>query len=100
VCDATWAARHERSPSAAIATREYKTDVDLQRLHASVPWLVTWDDLEVDNNYAGTRSESLDPDFRRRRVAAYRAYFEHMPLRTQAHPTRSGVVLRSRHDFG
>jgi alkaline phosphatase D len=79
---------------------QYKTDVDLQRLHASVPWLVTWDDHEVDNNYAGTRSESLDPDFRHRRAAAYRAYFEHMPLRAQARPTRSGVILRSRHDFG
>ena len=28
----------------------YKTDPDLQRLHAAVPWLVTWDDHEVDNN--------------------------------------------------
>jgi alkaline phosphatase D len=26
-------------------------------LHAAVPWLVTWDDHEVDNNYAGTRSD-------------------------------------------
>ena len=79
---------------------QYKTDPDLQRLHAAVPWLVTWDDHEVDNNYAGTRSESLDPDFRRRRAAAYQAYFEHMPLRARARPTASGMILRSRHDFG
>ena len=72
----------------------------LQRLHAAVPWLVTWDDHEVDNNYAGTRDEALDPNFRKRRAAAYQAYFEHMPLRKQARPTRSGVVLRARHDFG
>jgi alkaline phosphatase D len=79
---------------------QYKTDPELQRLHASVPWLVTWDDHEVDNNYAGTRSESLHPDFRRRRGAAYRAYFEHMPLRQRARPGSSGMVLRSRHDWG
>jgi alkaline phosphatase D len=79
---------------------QYKTDPDLQRLHAAVPWLVTWDDHEVDNNYAGTRSESLDPAFGRRRAAAYRAYFEHMPLRQRARPTESRMVLRSRRDWG
>jgi alkaline phosphatase D len=79
---------------------QYKTDRDLQRLHAAVPWLVTWDDHEVDNNYAGTRDEALDPDFRKRRAAAYQAYYEHMPLRARARPTRSGVVLRARQDFG
>ena len=79
---------------------QYKTTEYLQRLHSAVPWLVTWDDHEVDNNYAGTRDEALDPNFRKRRAAAYQAYFEHMPLRKQARPTRSGVVLRARHDFG
>ena len=79
---------------------QYKTAEYLQGLHAAVPWLVTWDDHEVDNNYAGTRDETLDPGFRARRAAAYQAYFEHMPLRKQARPTRSGVVLRARHDFG
>lgn len=48
---------------------QYKTDPDLQRLHAAVPWLLTWDDHEVDNDYAGLRSESLDPEFARRRAA-------------------------------
>lgn len=79
---------------------QYKTDPDLQRLHAAVPWLVTWDDHEVDNDYAGTRSESLDPDFTRRRAAAYHAYFEHMPLREIARPTPSRMILRSRHNWG
>jgi alkaline phosphatase D len=79
---------------------QYKTDPDLQRLHAAVPWLVTWDDHEVDNDYAGTRSETLDPDFPRRRAAAYQAYFEHMPLRERARPTPARMVLRSRHNWG
>jgi alkaline phosphatase D len=79
---------------------QYKTAEYLQRLHAAVPWLVTWDDHEVDNNYAGTRDEALVPDFRSRRAAAYQAYFEHMPLRKRARPTRSGVILRACYDFG
>jgi alkaline phosphatase D len=79
---------------------QYKTDRDLQALHAAVPWLVTWDDHEVDNNYARLRSETLDPDFARRRAAAYRAYYEHMPLRSRARPRADGVILRSRHDVG
>jgi alkaline phosphatase D len=80
---------------------QYKTDPDLQRLHAAVPWLVTWDDHEVDNDYAARRSETLEPDFARRRTAAYRAYFEHMPLRGIARPTASGaMLLRARYDFG
>jgi alkaline phosphatase D len=79
---------------------QYKTDADLQRLHAAVPWLVTWDDHEVENDYAGLRSESLDPDFGRRRAAAYRAYFEHMPLPEVARPTPARMILRSRHNWG
>ena len=79
---------------------QYKTDPDLQRLHAAVPWLVTWDDHEVANDYAGLQSESLERDFGRRRAAAYQAYFEHMPLRELARPTPSRMVLRSRHNWG
>jgi alkaline phosphatase D len=79
---------------------QYKTDRDLQRLHAAVPWLVTWDDHEVDNNYARERSETLDPEFLRRRSAAYRAYFEHMPLREAARLSGGGMLLRSRVDMG
>jgi len=79
---------------------QYKTDPDLQRLHAAVPWLVTWDDHEVDNDYAGTRSGSLGPEFPLRRAAAYQAYFEDMPLREIARPTAARMVLRSRHNWG
>ena len=31
----------------------YRNDPDLQKAHALFPWIVTWDDHEVDNNYAG-----------------------------------------------
>ena len=59
----------------------YKTDPDLQKSHAAAPWVVIWDDHEVDNDYAGDRSEELDPSFLKRRAAAYQAFMEHMPLR-------------------
>jgi alkaline phosphatase D len=32
----------------------YRTDPDLQALHATAPCLVTWDDHEVENDYANT----------------------------------------------
>ena len=79
---------------------QYKTDPDLQRLHAAVPWLVTWDDHEVDNNYARNRSETLEPQFLRRRTAAYQAYFEHMPLPEAARPAGTAMQLRARYDMG
>ncbi len=78
----------------------YKSDPDLQRCHAAFPWLVTWDDHEVDNDYANDRSEDLDPDFLARRTAAYQAYWEHMPLRRGAMPAGPRMQLYGRHDFG
>jgi alkaline phosphatase D len=66
----------------------YKTDPDLQAAHAQYPWVVTWDDHDVDNNYAGATSERHDPvdQFLERRAAAYQAYYEHTPLRRQSIP--------------
>ncbi len=62
---------------------QYRLDPDLQRLHAEVPALVTWDDHEVQNDYADKWSETFDdPErFLLRRAAAYRAFYEHMPVR-------------------
>ena len=51
---------------------QYKSDPLLQRAHAAAPWLVVWDDHEVENDYAGLQSASLDPAFGLRRAAAYR----------------------------
>ncbi|MGE0441171.1 MAG: alkaline phosphatase [Gemmatimonadales bacterium] len=66
----------------------YKTDPALQAAHQSVPWVLTWDDHEVDNNYAGEHSEADAPvaEFLRRRAAAYQAYYEHQPVRASARP--------------
>ena len=68
----------------------YKGDADLQAMHAACPWLITWDDHEVQNDYAGLRagnSGAWDPsapsDFLARRAAAYQAWYEHMPVRAE-----------------
>jgi alkaline phosphatase D len=79
---------------------QYRTDPDLQRMHALVPWLVTWDDHEVDNDYADDVQEHLDPGFQARRAAAYQAYFEHMPLRFSQLPRGPHLRLYDRFDFG
>ncbi|MEO6604698.1 MAG: alkaline phosphatase D family protein [Aeromicrobium sp.] len=63
---------------------QYKTDGDLQALHAALPFIVTWDDHEVcDGNWAKGAFEH-QPDegsFAARRDAAQRAYDEWMPVR-------------------
>ena len=66
----------------------YHLDPDLQRAHAQFPWIVTWDDHEVDNNYANDVAEDNAPrtEFLERRAGAYQAYYEHMPLRRASMP--------------
>jgi len=63
---------------------QYKSDPALQAMHAACPWVVTWDDHEVDNNYAGlvgeNRFESRE-QMHARRAAAYQVWFEHQPVR-------------------
>lgn len=73
----------------------YKTDPDLQAAHRAAPWIVTWDDHEVLNDYANLANrDALPPDmFAPRRVAAYRAYFEHMPIRPSLWLGRSAPRL-------
>ncbi len=73
----------------------YRSDPDLQAAHAAFPWVVTWDDHEVDNNYAATVSEEGLPAelFLRRRAEAYQAYYEHMPLRRSSLPTGPRMQL-------
>lgn len=62
----------------------YKSDPLLQKMHASCPWIVTWDDHEVESNYTGALSLKGTEDFVAKRAAAYLAYYEHMPIRRGA----------------
>lgn len=80
----------------------YKTDPDLQAAHAAFPWVVTWDDHEVDNDYAGKISENNDPEaaFLQRRAAAYQAYYEHLPLRRSSMPRGPDAEIYRSLPFG
>jgi alkaline phosphatase D len=73
----------------------YKSDHDLQNAHARFPWAVTWDDHEVENDYAGVHPAYFNDNqgFLKRRAAAYQAYFEHQPLRAVAKPDDTGGML-------
>jgi alkaline phosphatase D len=82
---------------------QYHTDPDLQRLHAEVPALMTWDDHEVQNDYADDLSETFDDPmkFLQRRAAAYRAFYEHMPVRPSlSHPDGPNMRVYDRLAFG
>jgi alkaline phosphatase D len=78
---------------------DYKSDPALQAAHAHVPWVSTWDDHEVANDYAGDIPQFANPDdeatitaFRQRRLDAYQAFYEHTPIRlpTNGDPEESG----------
>jgi alkaline phosphatase D len=81
---------------------QYKTDPDFIAAHRSAPFIVTWDDHEVENNYAGELDESGTPPeiFLLRRAAAYQAYYEHMPLRAAAIPSGPHMRIYRRLQFG
>ena len=78
---------------------QYKADADLQAAHAIAPWLVVWDDHEVDNNYANEDPQDQDQTemndttarFRQRRAGAFQAYYENMPLRSSTVPARADM---------
>ena len=81
---------------------QYRSDVDLQAAHHVAPWAVVWDDHEVENNYAAMIRENSTPagDFRARREAAYKAYYEHMPLRSAQLPSAENLQLYRRLRWG
>jgi alkaline phosphatase D len=71
--------------------RLYRSDPDLRAMHASAAFVPTWDDHEVEDNYAGEhggKTGDVPPQrripFGARRRNGYRAFFEQMPIR----PTR------------
>lgn len=77
---------------------QYKTDPALQAAHAHAPWLFIWDDHEVVNDYADLNDENYMPveQMRARRAAAYKAYYEHMPVRLRSRPQGEHMRL---HDY-
>src|SRR5262249_3071397 len=83
---------------------QYKNDPPLQAIHAHCPWVVTWDDHEVCNDYSNDRSEKeheTDPiKFLKRRAAAYQAYYENMPLRHISMPRGPSAQIYRKESYG
>jgi alkaline phosphatase D len=90
---------------------QYKLDPALQAAHAAAPWIATWDDHEVENNYAGDLDEIDDvlagppryqppAAFLRQRAAGYQAYHEHLPIRVRHRAGSPSLRLFRRFDLG
>lgn len=107
----TWGAGHVRdhgtgAPSLLYEYRDryalYKSDENLKAAHAAFPWLLTWDDHEVYNNYlmdpdAGEKSRQA---FLERRRTAYQAWYEHMPVPPSFARDFSSMRIYGAHKFG
>lgn len=82
---------------------QYRLTETLQETHRLFPWLVTWDDHEFDNNYANliSEEEGISPEeFLARRMNAYQAYYEFMPLRRSSFPTGPHMKLYRSCQYG
>ncbi|KQX00458.1 alkaline phosphatase [Massilia sp. Root418] len=109
-----WGAYQRQHPQRAVRVDEsftldqyraryaqYKSDPDLQAAHHAAPWILTWDDHEVANDYAGDRDERLSASFAARRAAAYQAYYEHQPIRLDVQAGGYGSLrMHQRYDWG
>jgi alkaline phosphatase D len=81
----------------------YLADEQLQAARAACPWLVVWDDHEVENNYAGLvpQDPAESATFEERRWAAYQAWWEHMPTRLpRPDPTTGDFRIHRSIDVG
>ncbi|WP_458243736.1 alkaline phosphatase D family protein [Streptomyces sp. MAI_2237] len=83
---------------------QYRSDPDLAAMHANAPWVVTFDDHEVDNDWAGEipQDPAKQPHdaFVARLTAAFQAYYEHMPVRASAIPDGPHIQMYRRLEFG
>jgi alkaline phosphatase D len=77
---------------------QYRTDPDLQAVHAALPMIAVWDDHEISNDTwregAENHTEGVEGAFADRRAAAIRAYHEWMPTRVPD-PSRPERLYRS-----
>jgi alkaline phosphatase D len=80
----------------------YKSDPDLQAAHASCPFLSSFDDHEVTDNWAGESDPANTPAeaFLFRRAAAFQAWYEHMPVRRALIPRGPDIHAYRRFGFG
>jgi alkaline phosphatase D len=111
IYESSWGVAHVRTHEAGepysldeyrARHARYRSDPDLQSAHAACPWILTWDDHEVDNDYADDRPEDGMPreQFLERRAAAYRAYYEHLPLPARMRPDGPAMRIYTELDWG
>lgn len=81
---------------------QYKSDPDLQAAHAACAFVSSFDDHEIDNNWASDfDQDGTDPaTFALRRFAALQTWYENMPVRKAQFPTMNGVTAFRRLDYG
>ncbi|WP_031395562.1 alkaline phosphatase D family protein [Sphingomonas sp. STIS6.2] len=79
---------------------QYKADPDLQAAHAAVAFIMSFDDHEIDDNWAGEFDKDGNPPpvFAARKAAALQAWYEHVPVRRAQRPG-TGRAYR-RFDYG
>jgi alkaline phosphatase D len=100
--------KHVRSKMHSLADYrvrhcQYRSDAHLHHMHARCPWVVTWDDHEVEGNYANdiSKHKGVKPaEFLERRAHAYQAYYEMMPLRATSLPNGPHLKLYRTVSFG
>ncbi len=111
IYEGSWGRQHVRKHNAAAAVTLddyrgrhalYKSDPDLQAAHAAAPWALVWDDHEVENDYAADRPQAPFPRewFLARRAAAYKAWYEHMPVPGWMAPAGPHVRIYTRLVYG
>ncbi|MCW3162573.1 alkaline phosphatase D family protein [Chryseobacterium oryctis] len=65
--------------------RQYREDKNLMLLHQKKPFICVWDDHEFANDTYKSGAENHQPnegDFQARKMAAFQAYSEYIPLKT------------------
>ncbi|NIK54700.1 alkaline phosphatase D family protein [Kribbella shirazensis] len=84
----------------------YKSDPHLQAAHAASAWINTFDDHEVEDGWvAGASKADTEPDqdpavFRQRKLAAFQAMYENLPLRHTQMPAGPDIRVHRRVDYG
>ena len=76
----------------------HQLDGDLQAAHASAPFVMSFDDHEVVNNWAGdaVSGRTTREAFMLRRAAAFQAWYEHMPVRRAQMPRGPDILAYRR----
>lgn len=81
---------------------QYKADPDLQAAHAAAAFVMSFDDHEIDDNWAGEFDKDGNPPsvFALRKAAALQAWYEHVPVRRAQRPGADGARMYRRLDYG